>query len=157
MQLDINWLHKERKEGRRSGRTTEMLANAVGVALVADKDTDIHIICGFGNEMTMWHSFIEVLRAISPTTTYFRNIHKNRPCITIPIGEILVRVMFGNESPSKAWRHEDESEKPVDEVWLFDHFWEETEILRGEAMRYRPKEFISEITPHFSSRGGSYW
>ena len=155
MQLDINWLHKERKEGRRSGRTTEMLANAVGVALVAENDTDIHIICGSGNEMTMWHSFIEVLWAISPTTTYFRNIHKNRPCITIPIGEILVRVVFGNESPAMTWRHKDESEKPVDEAWFFDHFWEEE--LKRKFNELRPRGFISEITPYFSSRGGSYW
>ncbi len=152
MKLNIDWLHKEHKEGRRSGRTTEMLANAVGVVLVADADTDIHIICVPGNEMTIWHSFIEVLRAISPCTGYFRNIHNGRPCIAIPLGENLVRVMFGNRPPN-AWKHEDEGRGPFDEAWFFDHFWEETERIMGNAMRIDARDFTSEITPHYSRRG----
>lgn len=152
MKLNIDWLHKERKEGRRSGRTTEMLANAVGVVLVADADTDIHIICVPGNEMTIWHSFIEVLRAISPCTGYFRNIHNGRPCIAIPLGENLVRVMFGNRPPN-TWKHENEGRGPFDEAWFFDHFWEETERIMGNAMRIDARDFISEITPHYSRRG----
>lgn len=157
MKLDIDRLHKENKTGRRSGRTTEMLANAVGVALLAENNIDIYIVCAIGNEMDVWTHFIEVLRAVSPTSTYFRGIHNGRPCITIPLGENLVRVMFRNSSPANSWRHEDDAVSPVDEAWFFDHFWEETERVRFESLRRNPKTFISEMAPHYTRRGGYFW
>lgn len=69
--LDIDWLHKEGKEGRRSGRTTEMLANAVGVALVADKDSEIYIICAPGSEARTADLFFETFQAIAKWSTYY--------------------------------------------------------------------------------------
>lgn len=125
MQLDIDWLHKERKEGRRSGRTTEMLANAVGVALLADNDAEIYIVCAPRNEMGMYQHFIDVLRAISPTSTYFRTIKFGYPSICIPVNEHFVHIMFSNRNDQLPTRG-----IGMDKFVFIDHYVDEFRTLK---------------------------
>lgn len=136
--LNIDWLHDPVKEGRRSGRTTEMLANAVGCALVADRDTEIFIVCAPKNEMSMYHNFIDVLRSISPSSTYFRNIKFGYPSICIPIGASFVHVMFTNRADQLPSRGIGE-----DMFVFIDHYFEEYKKMKS-SYDNRPRKNLWE-------------
>jgi len=81
MILDIDRLHKEGKTERRSGRTTDMLADVVGSALVSGENKTILVVSVMGR--SLWKEFIEVLRAIDPHQSVNRSLIKNHPCISI--------------------------------------------------------------------------
>ena len=150
MKLDIDWLHKERKEGRRSGRTTEMLANVVGVALMAENDTDIYIVCATGSERDISHSFIEVLKAISPTTTHFLNIRGGWPSIVVPIDKNFVKIMFRNTIRDDiTWNRPSVMGKKLDEFLFVDHYFEEYQ----EQVEFQKSNLYKEPAQYRMGRG----
>lgn len=140
--LDIEWLHREGKEGRRSGRTVEMLAKAIGTALVADIDTEIYVVCAPGNEVSVWHEFMGVFREIAPGVTYFRNTYNGRPTIFIQMDGFDVRVMFQNyRMVSRKNTLGGMSGKPFDEFEFIDHaFFEYNKSMEHHriSVRLRP-------------------
>jgi len=81
MILDIDRLHKEGKTERQSGRTTDMLAEVVGSALVSGENKTIFVV-SIDSHHT-WYQFVDVLRAIDPGITYNRTIKGSAPCIAI--------------------------------------------------------------------------
>lgn len=78
--LDIERLHSE-KYGRRSGRTTEMLANVVGIAQLAHETS--HVMVVSADAFQTYNDFIEVLRAIDPSANYSRTICRGYPSVIV--------------------------------------------------------------------------
>lgn len=99
MELDINWLHKERKGGRRSGRTTEMLTNVVGIAQLSHNVTHVMVVCT--DASSMCRSFIDVLVAVDPSAKYSRTICRGYPSFAVisEYGEVCY-VMFSERNVS---------------------------------------------------------
>jgi glutamate dehydrogenase/leucine dehydrogenase len=151
--LDIDWLHRENKEGRRSGRTVEMLAEAIGTALVANIDTEIYIVCAPGNEISVWHEFMDVFREIAPGVTYFRNTYNDRPTIFIPMGGFDVKVVFQNyRMVSRKQTLGGMSGKPFDELEFIDHaFFEYNKNMEHRRMSVRPRPGNINRNPLFFS------
>lgn len=78
--LDIERLHSE-KTGRRSGRTTDMLANVVGIAQLAHATS--HVMVVSTDAFRTYKDFIEVLRAIDPSAEYSRTICRGYPSAVV--------------------------------------------------------------------------
>lgn len=155
--LDIEWLHKENKEGRRSGRTTEMLANVVGAALVLDEDSEIFVVCAPGSEEATANSLFDVFHAIAPVSHYYAGEHRGVHYFTVrdKHRDVLIRVQH-NRIPEG---YLNGKKKPVLE--FIDHYFFEynknMEIERNRRDSFRENRYdrlpsINELTPYFKRK-----
>lgn len=101
MKLDIDWLHKEHKEGRRSGRTTEMLSNVVGIAQLSHDVTHVMVVCT--DAFSMYSSFIDVLVAVDPSARYSRTICRGYPSLAVMSGHGGVCYVMFSERDVSHW------------------------------------------------------
>ena len=105
--LDIDWLHREHKVGRRSGRTTEMLAEVVGNIQLSEPGTSIHIaVHRLDYAKDLSSKLVELAEAIGE-----KNI-KIKP----------LEVIFENNVSVKFVHKDDKNRLRGARICMFDHY-----------------------------------